>query len=136
MTIRKATMNDYIKVIRTIQNKHISYITPKHVLNDVTMNQLYIMVDDDTNKVVATLSLVWDPQYKYYALKRLCIPNNKNRGKGLAQKMLAFVADQATEKVGCTPWVDNGAMCHTLEKLGFQLEYIFEEKWCFYSKKC
>ena len=134
MEIRKATQQDLIRVIRSIQNKHIDYITPAHVREDIRAERLFVMVDN--SKVIAILSLVWDAEHNYFAMKRLCVPNKKNNGKGYAQLMLRHVSAQATGKVGCTPWADNAAMRHTLEKLGFQLEYIFEKKWCFYSKRC
>lgn len=118
--------------MRSIQNKHIDYITTEHIKTDVQSGRQYIMEED--GKILAILSLVYDEQFDYYAMKRLCVPNKKNQGKGYAQEMLRFVSQQTTAKVGCTPWVDNGAMRHTLEKLGFTLEYIFAEKWCLYSK--
>ena len=134
MEIRKADAFDFARIVRCIQNKHISYITPEHVRWDVIFGRQYIM-ENDKGKIVAMLSLVWDDSNNYWAMKRLCVPNKRNQGKGYAQEMLKYVSAQVPgEKVGCTPWVDNGAMRHTLEKLGFQLEYIFSEKWCFYSK--
>ena len=133
MEIRKATTSDITNIIRAIQNKKIDYITPAHVHEDVALGRQYIMIEN--GKIIAMLSLVWDNDYSYYAMKRLLIPNRKNNGKGYAQMMLQYVSMQAKGKVGCTPWADNGAMRHMLEKLGFSLEYIFEVKWCFYSKK-
>jgi len=132
MEIRKATATDYIHIVRSIQNKGIEYITTAHVKADIENGNQFVMVNGE--KIVAILSLVYDTDYNYYAMKRLCVMNKKNQGKGFAKAMLAYVSEQTTEKVGCTPWVDNGAMRHTLEKLGFSLEYIFEKKWCFYSK--
>ena len=132
MEIRKATANDYIHIVRSIQNKGIEYITPAHIKADIENDRQFVMVNNE--KIVAILSLVYDSNYNYYAMKRLCVMNKKNQGKGFAKAMLQFVSEQTTEKVGCTPWADKGAMRHTLEKLGFTLEYIFEKKWCFYSK--
>ena len=134
MEIRRAVNADYIKIVRAIQNKHIDYITPAHVREDIALGRQFVMIDNE--KVIAILSLVYDADYGYFAMKRLCVTNKKNKGKGYAQMMLSAVSGQASGKVGCTPWADNGAMRHTLEKLGFSLEYIFSEKWCFYSKKC
>lgn len=134
MEIRKATQADLIHIIRAIQNKRIGYITPAHVREDVKSGRQFVMVEND--KVIAILSLVYDQEHEYFAMKRLLIPNRKNCGKGYAQEMIQFVSAQAQGKVGCTPWADNYAMRHTLEKLGFSLEYIFSKKWCFYSKKC
>lgn len=132
MEIRRAVNADYIKIVRAIQNKGIEYITPAHVKEDISLGRQFVMVDND--KVIAILSLVYDAEYGYFAMKRLCVTNKQNRGKGYAQMMLKHVSAQANGKVGCTPWIDNGAMRHTLEKLGFSLEYVFAEKWCFYSK--
>ena len=132
MEIRRAINADYIKIVRAIRNKGIEYITPAHVKEDISLGRQFVMMDN--NKVVAILSLVYDAEYGYFAMKRLCVTNKQNRGKGYAQMMLKHVSAQANGKVGCTPWIDNGAMRHTLEKLGFSLEYVFAEKWCFYSK--
>lgn len=132
MEIRRAVNADYIKIVRAIQNKGIEYITPAHVKEDISLGRQFVMMDND--KVVAILSLVYDAEYGYFAMKRLCVTNKQNRGKGYAQMMLKHVSAQANGKVGCTPWIDNSAMRHTLEKLGFSLEYVFAEKWCFYSK--
>lgn len=132
MEIRKAIDSDYIKIVRTIQNKKIDFITPAHVKKDISLGQQFIMVDN--NKVIAILSLVYDANYNYFAMRRLCIPNKRNNGKGYAKMMIEYVSSQANGKVGGTPWVDNLVARHLLEKLGFSLEYIFAEKWCFYSK--
>ena len=132
MEIRRAINADYIKIVRAIQNKGIEYITPAHVREDIALGRQFVMMDN--NKVVAILSLVYDAEFGYFAMKRLCVTNKQNKGKGYAQMMLKHVSAEVNGKVGCTPWVDNGAMRHTLEKLGFSLEYVFAEKWCFYSK--
>lgn len=134
MTIRKSTEKDYISIVRSIQNKKIGYITPNLIKKDIEMGRQYIMVDD-FGKIIAMLSLVYEPNFNYYSMKRLCVPNKKNGGKGYATMMLDYVSHQTTAKVGCTPWADNKAMRQILTKLGFTLEYIFDGKWCFYSKK-
>lgn len=133
MEIRKACNSDYVKIIRAIQNKGIAYITPKHIREDIDKNRQYVMIDK--GKVISILSLVYDSKYDYYAMKRLCVTNRKNHGKGYAQKMIETISNSVNGKVGCTPWADNAPMRHTLEKLGFRLEYVFREKWCFYSKR-
>lgn len=134
MKIRKANQNDYIHIVRSIQNKKISYITAAHIKEDINNGRQYVMTDDN-EKVIAILSIIYDNDYHYYAMKRLCVPNKKNRGKGYAKEMIQFVSNSVNDKVGCTPWIENAAVRHTLEKLGFHLEYIFSEKWCFYSKE-
>ncbi len=133
MEIRKATEADYIKVVRSVQCKKIAYITPSHVRQDIQNEQQFIMVEG--TKLIAMLSLVYDPVHKYYAMKRLCVPNKRNQGKGYAVQMIQYVSSLVDGKVGCTPWVDNLAVRHTLEKLGFKYEYTFDEVWCFYSKE-
>ena len=134
MTIRKSTMEDYLSIARSIQNKKLSYITPTLIKQDIQLGRQYVMTND-RNKIIAICSLVYEPNYKYYAIKRLCIPNKKNCGKGYAQAMLEYMIKQPSAKVGCTPWSDNKAMIKMLTRLGFTLEYIFNEKWCFYSKE-
>ena len=132
MEIRKANQNDYIHIVRSIQNKKISYITAAHIKEDIKNERQYVMVDN--NKIIAILSILYDSDYQYYAMKRLCVPNKKNRGKGYAKEMITYVSQTVNGKIGCTPWTENTAVRHTLEKLGFSLQYIFEEKWCFYSR--
>jgi len=131
--IRKSTSDDYIKIIRSIQNKKLDYLTPLHVKNDIENQNQYVL--EENGKIVCILSLVYDSQNQYYAMKRLCIPNKKNKGHGYAETILQYVAAQAPGKVGCTPWIDNIIMRHILEKIGFKLEYIFNEKWCYYSRE-
>ena len=134
MTIRKSTKEDYISIIRSIQNKKLEYITPSLIKQDIALGRQYIMTND-RNQIIAICSLVYEPNYNYYAIKRLCVPNKKNCGKGYAQMMLEFMSKQSSAKIGCTPWSDNKAMIKMLTRLGFTLEYIFNEKWCFYSKE-
>ena len=133
MIIRKSTKEDYLSIVRSIQNKRIDYISPALIKHDIELNRQFVMVDNN-NKIIAMLSLVYEPNFHYYAMKRLCVPNKKNNGKGYAQQIMKYVAEQAPGKVGSTPWIDNKAMNRILPKLGFTLEYIFNEKWCFYSK--
>lgn len=133
MEIRKAVASDLKKIVNGVRVKGLDYITPMHVREDILKDRQFVLVDN--GKIIAILSLVEDHTFHYYAMKRLLILNKKNYGKGYAQALLQYVSTQAPGKVGCTPWVNNGAMRHMLEKLGFSLEYIFEEKWCFYSKK-
>ena len=131
MIITKAVEADYIHIMRAIQNKHIEYITPYHVYRDIYDKKMYKCVDN--GKIVAIVSVIWDKTYKYYAIKRLCILQKENRGKGITHLFLEYIKNKYWGKIGCTPWVDNEPMRHILEKEGFILEYIFSEKWCFYS---
>lgn len=134
MTIRKATTTDYLHIVRSIQNKRLDYLTPAHVRADIEAGRCY--VTEDNGKLTATLSLVYDATHNYHAMKRLSVFNKKNNGKGLAALMIAHLVNECKgEKIGCTPWTDNKAMQHILEKQGFVCEYVFMEKWCFYSKE-
>ena len=132
MEIRKATRADLKAIINGVRVKGLDYITPAHVREDIAQDRQFVLVDN--GKIVAILSLVKDQTFNYFAMKRLLILNKKNCGKGYAQMLLQYVSTQVSGKVGCTPWINNKAMRHTLEKLGFSLEYVFEKKWCFYSK--
>ena len=133
MTIRKATTADYIHIVRSIQNKKLDYFNASHVRADIDAGRCYVA--EDNGRLTASLSLVYDATYNYHAMKRLSVFNKKNNGKGLAAKMIAYVVSECKgSKIGCTPWTDNTAMRHILEKQGFKCEYIFAEKWCFYSK--
>lgn len=132
MECRKATTDDYIRIVRSIQNKHISFLTPSHVKEDIALDRQYVI--EEQGKIIAILSAVYDNDYHYTALKRMCVPNRKNHGKHLATILTKYVSEQIEGKVGCTPWVDNTATRHILESLGFSLEYIFNDVWCFYAK--
>ena len=134
MTIRKSTKEDYISIVRSIQNKGLDYITPALIKKDIELGRQYVMTND-RNKIVAMLSLVEEPNYNYFSMKRMCVPNKKNRGRGYAKMMLDYVSQQTTKKVGCTPWTDNKPMRKMLVDAGFTLEYIFNGHWCFYSRE-
>lgn len=133
MIITKAVEADYIHIMRAMQNKHIEYISIQQIRMDIYSSHMYKCVKD--GKIVAIISVVWDKTYKYYAMKRLCILQKKNKGKGITELLIDYITERYLGKIGCTPWVDNSAMRHILEKKGFALEYIFDEKWCFYSRR-
>lgn len=132
MIITKAVEADYIHILRAMQNKHIEYISMQQIRIDIYNSCMYKCVDN--GKIIAILSVVWDKTYNYYAIKRLCILQKKNRGKDITELFIDYIIGKYSGKIGCTPWVDNSAMRHILEKKGFVLEYIFSEKWCFYSR--
>ena len=131
--IRKATAHDYKSIAMALNNKKIPYITAAHAHEDIKNNRQYVL--EENGKIIGIISIVYDSQYKYYAMKRLCILNKKNNGKGYAFQLLSYCAALPYTKIGCTPWTDNEPMKHMLTKLNFQLEYIFNDKWCFYSKE-
>lgn len=131
--IRKATMNDYISIVRSIQNKHIEYITATHIKNDIKNEQLYII--EINNKIIAFASCVYCKDFNNYAIKRLCVPNKKNNGKGYAQKMINFLVNNRNKNfpLVITPWKNNSAMIHMVEKLGFEWQYNFNKVWTLYQ---
>lgn len=132
MEIRLANKNDISKVSLILKSYDISYITIEHFREDVKFNRQFIMTENEN--IIAILSLVYDNQYNYYAMKRLLV-TNEYKGKGYARIMLNYVSQKAQGKVGCTPWTNNAAMRHLLETLNFHLEYIFDNKWCYYVKQ-
>ena len=133
MIIRKATSADTIHIIRSLQNKKIHYNTPAHAKEDVNNDCLYIL--EHENKIIAQCALIYDAERKYYAMKRLCVYNKKNLGKGIAQMFISYFEHLGVPALGVTPWEENKAMIHILEKNGFIYQYTFLENYLFYYKK-
>ena len=134
MELRKAETMDWIRIFNAMCHKdEIPFCTPTQVFCDFQAGREYIVVEG--NKILATVSLVEEPQYGYTAIKRLCILNKKNQGKGIARFVLREIQRMVKGRIGATPWDDNSKMCHLLESEGFHLEYKFMEKWCFYVKE-
>ena len=130
MELRKATHKDLMKVIHAIGYKDLPYITKSQENFDYNKKQLYVVADGE--KVFACASLVWESQYEYFAVKRLCILNKHNYGKGIARFALRELQKVVKGKIGATPWMDNIAMRKLLESEGFKLEYKFDGVWCYY----
>ena len=134
MELRKATRKDLMKVCRAIGYKtNLPYIRVEDVLSDFLHERMYVVAEGE--KVFATVSLVPEPDYGYTAIKRLCILNKKNQGKGIARFALHEIQRMVSGRIGATPWEDNTAVRHILEAEGFKMEYKFMEYWCFYSKE-
>lgn len=133
MELRKATHKDLMKVVRAIGYKDLPYITKSQENLDYNKKQLYVVANGE--KVLACASLVWESQYEYFAVKRLCILNKHNCGKGIARFALHEIQKEVKGRIGGTPWIDNAPVRHIFESEGFHLEYIFSEKWCFYVKE-
>lgn len=131
MIIRRAKSTDFA-AINLILKSEINYITLRHVEEDIKQKRLFVGIED--GNIIAILSLVPEIEYNYTAMKRLLVAEDY-KGHGYAQQMINYVSRQVKGKVGCTPWTDNAAMRHMLEKLDFHLEYIFNEKWCYYAKQ-
>ena len=133
MKIRLATQTDVYKIRNAVRRKNLLYCTPYQIADDFTNKRLYCVYEGD--KVLATLSLVPEPDYGYTAVKRLCILNKKNQGKGIARFALHEIQRMVSGRIGATPWEDNTAVRHILETEGFKMEYKFMGHWCFYSKE-
>lgn len=134
MELRKATRKDIMKVCRAIGYKtNLPYIRVEDAMFDFLHDRIYVVAEGE--KVFATVSLVPEPDYGYTAIKRLCILNKKNQGKGIARFALHEIQRMASGRIGATPWEDNCAMRHILEAEGFKMEYKFAGNWCFYSRE-
>ena len=132
MELRKANLYEVQKVARVVGRKHYDYITVDHLVRDYNLSRLFVVVEN--NKVLAIASLVDEPDYGYTAVKRLCILNKHNYGKGVARFALQELRKRVNSKIGATPWTDNIPMRKLLESEGYKLQYIFNERWCFYAK--
>ena len=130
MEIRKATEKDLIHVIRGLQNKGIEYNTTIQAKEDLRLGRLIIAVDG--KKVIGSCAIVPELNYGYIAIKRLCIYNKKNCGKGIATMLIKYICGLGYERLGATPW-DNPPMIRLLEKQGFEYQYTFG-KYNFYLK--
>ena len=133
MELRKANLYEVQKVARVVGRKHLDYITVNHLVWDYNNNQLYVVVEGE--KILAIASLVPEPDYEYIAIKRLCVLNKGNCGKGIGSFAVRELSKVVSgERIGATPWTDNIAMRNLLESEGYQLQYVFNERWCFYAK--
>ena len=133
MELRKANELDFVRIHSAVCRKNLSYCKHYHVVEDWYKDRLYAVVDGD--RVLATVSLVEESDYGYTAVKRLCILNKKNQGRGIARFALHEIQKEVKGRIGGTPWVDNQKMCHLFESEGFKLQYVFNKCWCFYMKE-
>lgn len=134
MELRKASTMDWVRVFNAVCHKHIDYITPDQTFDDFKTDRLYVVAEG--SKVYATVSLVEEPNYGYTAIKRLCILNKRNYGKGIARFALRELQKVVNGRIGATPWMDNIAMRNLLESEGFIMGYTFNTIWCYYWKEC
>lgn len=132
MEIRKATPADYKSIACSLRNKRIDYITPAHAKEDIINNRLFVMCEND--KPIAQCALVFEPDFNYYAMKRLTIYNQANQGKGIAKAFISFFCAMNLPALGCTPWKNNTTMHHLLQKFGFEYQYTFLENYQFFKK--
>ena len=134
MTIRFATKEDEIRIIRAIQNKHMDYNQPKHVREDIRAHRL--IVAESNGKLLGACALVHEPNFDYHAIKRLCVFAKTSRGKGVATALVEWTCNYFSMlNIGATPWTTNPTMCHIFEKLGFEYQYTFDTYYKFYLLK-
>lgn len=133
MTIRFATKNDTIRIIRSIQNKHMNYNTPTHVKADIAAGRLVII--EENGKLLGSCAIVKETNRGYTAIKRVCVYSKKSQGKGVAQALIAFVCSLGLGTLGATPWNDNPTMCHIFQKFGFEYQYTFQQYYEFYLRR-
>lgn len=133
MIIRLATKADYKRIAMALFNKKIDYITPAHAKADIENNRLYVM--ESAGRVIAQCALVYEPNYSYYAIKRLVIYNKKDCGKGIARHFIRHFCSMNLSALGCTPWSNNEAMKHLLSQNGFKYQYTFLNYYEFFVKR-
>lgn len=99
MTIRFATKEDEIRIIRAIQNKHMDYNQPTHVREDIRSNRL--IVAEDKGKLLGSCALVYESNFGYHAIKRLCVFRQDFKGQGrcdsygqVALRLFQYVKDR------------------------------------------
>lgn len=128
--IRKATLEDIRQLSYHLRNKGIEYFTVEQMKKDVENGSMYLLIID--GKIIGSVSLV-ETNFGWLGIKRLCIFNKKNGGKGYARQLLTYVVNSTNEEICITPWIDNAPMTRLVESIGFELEYIFNEVWCSYK---
>lgn len=128
--IRKATNKDIKSLTRHLQNKNIDYLTLDHMRNDIANNSMYVL--EINNVLIACCSIV-ETEFAWLGVKRFCIFNKKNNGKGYCEQMLKELTND-NQTYCITPWSDNQPMKHIVEKVGFEYKYTFNKKWLCYLK--
>ena len=88
----------------------------------------------ENNKILGQCALVYEPNYSYYAIKRLVVYNKKNCGRGIAERFIKYLSNNTSSEIGCTPWSDNLAMKKLLLRNGFKYQYTFLENYEFFKK--
>lgn len=129
MIIRYATDTDTAAIVRTVQPKGMAYNTATHVQADVKAGRL--LVAEEAGRLLGSCAIVPETAWGYTAIKRMCV---YTEGRGVASALVRFVCSLGLGVVGATPWNDNPAMAHILEKHGFQYQYTFAKNYNFYKK--
>ena len=91
MIVRQAKPNDYKRLISSLRFvfKSNSYINKDYLKQDLQNGTCYVL--ENNNKIVAIASLVYDNNYKVHYIKRLSVPNKRQRSKGYAKEMIKFL---------------------------------------------
>lgn len=132
MEVRFAIPADKFYVVRGLQNKHMDFNTPAHAKDDIINGRLLVAVMD--GKIVGSLAVV-ETTHGYYGLKRGCVYNKRNKGKGIMSALFDYAISLNLGDYGCTPWADNEPMMRLLAKRGFQYEKTVCEKYLVFIKK-
>jgi len=131
MEIRYATEADKLSIIRSLQNKHMDFNTPTHAKKDIENHSLIICIDN--NKIVGSLALC-QPTHGYWAIKRGCVYNKKNQGKGIMSALFQYALSLNKGYYGCTPWAENTKIISIITKYGFTYQKTVCEKYLVYTK--
>lgn len=132
VNVRYATEEDTMRIVRGLQNKHLDFNTPAQARHDIEMKSLLVAIID--NKIVGSLAVV-NTTHGYKGLKRGCIYNKKNYGKGIMSALFDYALSLGYDTYGCTPWADNSAIIKMISKRGFQYEKTVAEKYLVYVKR-
>lgn len=119
MIIRKATTADIKKVTMSLRNRNIAYNTPAQAKTDIINGYMFVIESDD-GRIIGSMCLVPEPHHGYSAVKRGCIYNRKNNGKGYARMLMEYIIEHSEGTLGCTPWAENKAVLHILATHGFE----------------
>ena len=132
MIIRHATAADLKSITCALRNKKIHYNTPAQAREDVQHNRLFVIENDGA--LIAQCALFFDDTRQEYYMKRLCVYNKKRACNGTAQMFIDYFYSLGIASLAVTPWDDNKAMIHVLEKNGFEFQYRFLENYLYYKK--
>lgn len=132
MEIRFATINETKSITASIRNKKIEYNTPAMVKEDIQKSRLVVAVED--GKILGQLAMVEELEWGYVAIKRLCVYNKKNGGKGIASALIQFACEQTEKPLGASPWTENTACINLFKKHGFEYQYTYLTNYNFYLK--
>lgn len=132
MMIRFATQTDKLSVVRGLQNKRMDFNTTQQAKADIDAGCLLVAVDGA--RVLGSLAVV-PTSHGYTGLKRGCVYNKKNRGKGIMSALFDYALALDLGCYGCTPWAENVAMLALLQKRGFKYQKTVCEKYLVFVKK-